>query len=107
MPKELEVGSCGLDYTNARLRMSDSKNFGPEKFRANTADVFCNITTCPLALGVEIRFPTIAAPTVQEVTATFEAEARIQESRISEQLLMTRLTRCPILQNQLGKTSTD
>lgn len=103
MPKELEVGSCGLDYTNAKLRMNDTKNFGPEKFRANTVDIFCNVTTCPLALGVEVRFPTIAAPTTQEVVATFEAETKIQESRVSEQLLMTRLNLCPLLQNQLGK----
>ncbi len=105
MPKELEVGSCGLDYADARLRINDSKNFGPQKFRVNTADVFCDVTACPLALGVEIRFPAIAAPTVEEIKSTFEAEARTQESIVSEQLLKTRLTQCPYLKNQLGQNA--
>lgn len=104
MPKELEVGSCGLDYTNAKLRINDSKNFGPEKYRANTADVTCKVTGCQLSQGVEIRFPTIVAPTTQEVLATFEVEAQIQESRISEQLLMARFTHCPYLRNQLDSS---
>ena len=105
MPEKLEAGRCGLDYNNARLRINDSKNFGPEKFRANTADVFCDVTGCQLALGIEVRFPTIAAPTREEVVATFEAEAGIQESRISEQLLSARLTQCPFFKSQLARNS--
>lgn len=106
MLENLEAGRCGLNYNNARLQINDSKNFGPEKFKANKADVFCEVTGCELALGIEMRFPTIAAPTREETVATFEKEAGIQESRISEQLLATRLTQCPFLQSQLGKKTT-
>lgn len=98
----LGAGKCGLDYSNAQLHINDSKNFGPEKFRANTADVFCGIDSCPLAAGIEVRFSTIAAPTRQEVATTFEIEATNPESRISEQLRIARLQNCPTYKKQFS-----
>lgn len=106
MSQNLEAGRCGLDFNNAKLRYNDSKNFGPQKYRVNTADVFCEVTGCQLALGVEVRFPTITAPTIEELKSAFIEEANTQESRVSEALLQTRLIQCPFLQNQLGRKTT-
>lgn len=101
MPEE-GTFRCGLDFAKANLRVSDTKHFGPEKFRANTADVYCGYLSCPLSSGLEVNFSAIAGESIQEVTSIFEEAATATDSRISEQLRQARLTQCPIYKSQFN-----
>ena len=104
MVEQLGQGQCGLDFTKGKVNISDSKNFGPEKFRASSMIINCGVNNCNLSEGVEVNFATVTGTTPDEIQDALDSAARSPISSMSANLRQARLEKCPLYQELIKPT---